>query len=175
LAAAKKHAPPSDDTFTLWRQQDWEFALQVEAAQAHFVRHNLDIIQKAAAKSRQAAAWLLERSHPQLYARPAPTIAVNKKVATNIDPGMMESIAKLVDELPHECRTVGLSVPLCPCCSCRTPDRAKLQICISPEKQRGKEQHPGSKSVGFEAHTLPRTFLAGNACFGASIISNQSS
>lgn len=51
----------SHDTFCLWQNVHSEFADAVKVAESAFVAKNVKIIQKAAIKSWQAAAWLLER------------------------------------------------------------------------------------------------------------------
>ena len=47
----------------------FEFAEALEKAQGGFIDANLRIIRKAAKKTWQAAAWLLERTRPQEFSR----------------------------------------------------------------------------------------------------------
>jgi hypothetical protein len=57
----------SYETFTVWMQKP-EFAECIKKAEAQFKNRNITIIQKAAATTWQAAAWLLERKFWQEFA-----------------------------------------------------------------------------------------------------------
>jgi hypothetical protein len=59
----------SQDTFGRWRKQSADFAEEVKKAEAEAIARNVTLIQKAAGTSWQAAAWWLERRHPQDFAR----------------------------------------------------------------------------------------------------------
>ena len=59
----------SQDTFGRWRKQSADFAEEVKKAEAEAIARNVTLIQKAAGRSWQAAAWWLERRHPQDFAR----------------------------------------------------------------------------------------------------------
>ena len=48
------------DTFTVWMEKP-EFSESIKRAESEFKQRNVAIIQRAAIKSWQAAAWLLER------------------------------------------------------------------------------------------------------------------
>lgn len=53
----------SVQTLNSWKRTDCEFKDEIAKAEALFKARNLNIIQKAADKSWQAAAWLLERKY----------------------------------------------------------------------------------------------------------------
>jgi hypothetical protein len=59
----------SEDTFARWRKQSADFAEAVKNAEAEAIARNVTLIQKAAGTSWQAAAWWLERRHPNDFAR----------------------------------------------------------------------------------------------------------
>ena len=59
----------SQDTFGRWRKQSADFAEEVKKAEAEAIARNVTVIQKAAGTSWQAAAWWLERRHPNDFAR----------------------------------------------------------------------------------------------------------
>ena len=59
----------SQDTFARWRKRSADFAEEVKKAEAEAIARNVTLIQKAAGTSWQAAAWWLERRHPQDFAR----------------------------------------------------------------------------------------------------------
>ena len=64
------------DTFRVWRKSDSVFSAQIKRAEAEAVTKMVGTITKAAEKSWQAAAWWLERRHPNRYAKREPQ-AVN--------------------------------------------------------------------------------------------------
>jgi hypothetical protein len=57
-------------TFNDWREEDSFFAQKIEFVEAQAIERNLALIQQAALKDWKAAAWLLERRHPDMFARP---------------------------------------------------------------------------------------------------------
>lgn len=57
------------ETFNEWRSTKPEFSAAIEKAQAAFRRRNLERIEKAASRGWLAAAWLLERRHPEDWGR----------------------------------------------------------------------------------------------------------
>jgi transposase len=57
-------------TFNDWRDTDPSFALKLEVAEGVAIERNVEFIQAAASKDWKAAAWLLERRHPEMFARP---------------------------------------------------------------------------------------------------------
>ena len=60
----------SHDTFARWRKLSAaDFADAVKNAEAQAIARNVTVIQKAAGTSWQAAAWWLERRHPQDFAK----------------------------------------------------------------------------------------------------------
>ena len=59
----------SEDTFARWRKQSADFAESVKNAEAEAIARNVALVQKAAGRSWQAAAWWLERRHPKDFAR----------------------------------------------------------------------------------------------------------
>ena len=69
LKAACKLAGLGFTTFNGWREEDPFFAEKIEFAEAQAIERNLVLIQRAALKDWKAAAWLLERRHPDLFAR----------------------------------------------------------------------------------------------------------
>jgi hypothetical protein len=62
-------------TFNDWRDKDPKFALNIEKAEAVAIEYNMALIQQAAQKDWKAAAWLLERRHPEMFARPEVQLA----------------------------------------------------------------------------------------------------
>lgn len=69
------------DTFRVWRKSDSVFSAQIKRAEAEAVAKMVGTITKAAEKSWQAAAWWLERRHPNRYAKREPQ-AVNESPYT---------------------------------------------------------------------------------------------
>ena len=67
--AACEYAGVSDDSLARWRAADAGFAEALKSACAQAYMRNLGIIQKAATKMWQAAAWWLERKFPEEWAR----------------------------------------------------------------------------------------------------------
>ena len=57
----------SEDTLSLWKRQDSDFSEQMRQKEIQFKTYQVKIIQKAAQRSWQAAAWLLERKYPSEY------------------------------------------------------------------------------------------------------------
>ena len=70
FVVACQHVGISPDVFYLWRRNDERFARQVDRAQAEAIKANLETIKAASRDNWPAAAWLLERRHPELFARP---------------------------------------------------------------------------------------------------------
>ena len=70
LKAACKLAGLGFTTFDDWREEDSFFAQKIEFAEAQAIERNLALIQRAALKDWKAAAWILERRHPEMFARP---------------------------------------------------------------------------------------------------------
>ncbi len=58
----------SHTTFQRWREMDPTFQAAVEEAEAVAIMRNVAVIQEAAKKHWQAAAWFLERKYPQDWA-----------------------------------------------------------------------------------------------------------
>ncbi len=58
----------SHTTFQHWREMDPTFQAAVEEAEAGAIMRNVAVIQEAAKKHWQAAAWFLERKYPQDWA-----------------------------------------------------------------------------------------------------------
>lgn len=73
IGATYKHACDyagiSFETFSQWQKQHPEFFEQVKAAEGAGVISNLQVIKTASAENWTAAAWLLERRHPEDYGR----------------------------------------------------------------------------------------------------------
>jgi hypothetical protein len=59
----------SYDVCKLWCRIDERFAQEVQLTEAQAIQANLDTIKAASRDNWPAAAWLLERRHPQLFAR----------------------------------------------------------------------------------------------------------
>jgi len=70
LKAGCKLAGLGFTTFNGWREEDPLFAQKIEFAEAQAIERNLALIQRAALKDWKAAAWILERRHPDMFARP---------------------------------------------------------------------------------------------------------
>ena len=72
------------ESFSTWCRTDEHFAAQVAMAEAVAIRTNLELIQDAARdKIWPAAAWLLERRHPELFSRPE--VQLNLIQQTNVN------------------------------------------------------------------------------------------
>jgi hypothetical protein len=71
----------SVDTFLNWRKSDERFNQAVEFAEAEAIRENLDIIKGARYENWSAAAWLLERRHPQMFAKPELQLSISTSAA----------------------------------------------------------------------------------------------
>lgn len=56
------------DTFNEWRKEHPEFSDAIKKAEATCKNRNIAIVQKAAITTWQAAAWWLERKHPEEFA-----------------------------------------------------------------------------------------------------------
>lgn len=56
----------SEDTLSLWKR-DSDFSEQMRQKEVEFKMSQVKIIEKAAQKTWQAAAWLLERKYPNEY------------------------------------------------------------------------------------------------------------
>lgn len=56
----------SEDTLSLWKR-DLDFSEQMRQKEVEFKMDQVKIVQKAATKTWQAAAWLLERKYPNEY------------------------------------------------------------------------------------------------------------
>jgi hypothetical protein len=65
---ACKIARISREWFYEKQRIDEKFAADIDATRAEWKQRNLSIIQRAAIKQWQPAAWLLERKHPDEYA-----------------------------------------------------------------------------------------------------------
>ena len=57
----------SEDTLSRWKREDTDFAEQMRQKEIEFKMENVKIVRKAAEKTWQAAAWLLERKYPNEY------------------------------------------------------------------------------------------------------------
>lgn len=57
----------SEDTLSLWKRQDSDFSEQMRQKEIQFKMDQVRVIEKAAQKTWQAAAWLLERKYPNEY------------------------------------------------------------------------------------------------------------
>ena len=56
----------SEDTLSLWKR-DSDFSEQMRQKEVQFKMDQVKVVEKAAQKSWQAAAWLLERKYPNEY------------------------------------------------------------------------------------------------------------
>jgi hypothetical protein len=79
----KSSAGVSYDVFKLWCRIDERFAQEVQLAEAQAIQANLDTIKAASRDNWPAAAWLLERRHPQLFARPE--VQLNVGIQNNMN------------------------------------------------------------------------------------------
>lgn len=92
-ALAKSEA---DETLTEMEQRYLDFMMDVDRARSDAISHNLQMIQDAAPKNWQAAAWYLERTAPQFFGRHMRT----EITGPNNGPVQVEvSKQELVDEL----------------------------------------------------------------------------
>jgi hypothetical protein len=67
----------------LWCNNDERFREQVALAEAEAIKANLETIKAASRDNWPAAAWLLERRHPELFARPE--VQLNVGVQNNMN------------------------------------------------------------------------------------------
>jgi hypothetical protein len=81
LKVACMRSSLSFTTFNDWRHTDSSFAQKVECAEAKAIARLLARIEKAAQKDWRAGAWLLERRHPEMFARPE--VQLNLQLAAN--------------------------------------------------------------------------------------------
>jgi hypothetical protein len=56
-------------TFAEWMNDKPHFAQEIKKAEAAGMQHHLENIERAAAKTWQASAWILERRWPKLFAK----------------------------------------------------------------------------------------------------------
>ena len=80
--AACQSAGISYESFKLWRRTDPRFAQAVDLAEAKSIEANFKYIKDARSENWPAAAWLLERRHPELFSRPE--VQLNLAVQNNI-------------------------------------------------------------------------------------------
>src|SRR3954447_15194950 len=79
LKAAALGARVSYSTLMAWQAQEPGFASELEWAENDAICEQVGLIKRAARKgSWQAAAWLLERRHPDQFARPAPVVSMTQ-------------------------------------------------------------------------------------------------
>jgi hypothetical protein len=76
-----------------------EFAAAVTKARAESEARNVAIITRAAGTNWQAAAWLLERTHPERWARPAQRVAAEPEPAPGVTEVAPDDPFAEVDEL----------------------------------------------------------------------------
>jgi hypothetical protein len=67
----------------LWCNTDEHFREQVAFAEAEAIKANLETIKAASRDNWPAAAWLLERRHPELFARPE--VQLNVGIQNNVN------------------------------------------------------------------------------------------
>lgn len=82
------------DTFSDWMKKP-EFVEAIKKAEATCKQRNVTIIQKAAIKTWQAAAWWLERKHPEEFALKHRESEQEKEVPVR----MAERAAELLNKL----------------------------------------------------------------------------
>src|SRR5215472_12364696 len=73
----------SYEVFKLWCNNDERFREQVAFAEAEAIKANLETIKAASRDNWPAAAWLLERRHPELFARPE--VQLNVGIQNNMN------------------------------------------------------------------------------------------
>jgi hypothetical protein len=73
----------SYDVFKLWCRTDDRFAQEVQLAEAQAIQANLDTIKAASRDNWPAAAWLLERRHPEMFSKPE--VQLNLAVQQNLN------------------------------------------------------------------------------------------
>lgn len=96
----------SYETFTVWMRERPEFAESIKKAEAVCKQRNITIVQKAAVTTWQAAAWWLERKHPNefgLKMRPA------DEKDDDVPQRMAERAKELLDKLEKKGVPVGNS------------------------------------------------------------------
>lgn len=108
---AAKAAGLSTTQFYEWLRRGREgdrpydlFLEQVEEARAEGESRNVMLIAKAAQSNWQAAAWLLERRHPERWARPSQR---DKDAAAGSQPPVANDPFSEVDELAQRRRHAG--------------------------------------------------------------------
>src|SRR5215472_9060964 len=73
----------SYEVFKLWCNTDERFREQVAFAEAEAIKANLETIKAASRDNWPTAAWLLERRHPELFARPE--VQLNVGIQNNMN------------------------------------------------------------------------------------------
>ena len=90
LRTACAYAGISEDTLGRRRKTDVEFAARVEHAREMFKAKMLALISVAAPKNWNAAAWLLERKHPEEFGRQRLDTEHSGAVKITIEGGLPE-------------------------------------------------------------------------------------
>ena len=90
LRTACAYAGISDDTLLRRRKADAEFAARVEHAREMFKAKMVTLISAAAPKNWNAAAWLLERKHPEEFGRQRLETEHSGAVKITIEGGLPE-------------------------------------------------------------------------------------
>ena len=104
LTTAARYAGVNVKTVQRWMEMYPEFALDVEQADASGEIRNIAIIQKAAERSWQAAAWLNERKYPERWGRVdrVEVYQVQKQAEALVEELKAEGISITVDEVLRE-------------------------------------------------------------------------
>ena len=74
IRTAARAAGVSDDSIARWRETDPSFADAIKKAEADAVLKAVGLIRAASAKNWTAAAWFLERRHPEDWAKRDPDV-----------------------------------------------------------------------------------------------------
>ncbi|MHB1549586.1 MAG: hypothetical protein ACYCX6_00095 [Vulcanimicrobiaceae bacterium] len=90
LQTACAWAGISDDTLARQRKKDPELAARVERAREMFKAKMVTLISAAAPKNWNAAAWLLERKHPEEFGRQRLETEHSGAVKITIEGGLPE-------------------------------------------------------------------------------------
>ena len=73
----------SYDAFKLWCRIDEHFREEVAFAEAEAIKSNLETLKAASRDNWPAAAWLLERRHPEMFSKPE--VQLNLGVQQNLN------------------------------------------------------------------------------------------
>lgn len=94
IRAACAYVGIDQDTFTNWKNRHSDFSDAVKKAESHPEVRNVALIQKTAEKTWTAAAWWLERRHPDDW-RQRQTIDIRQLTDEQVDGALARAAAAI--------------------------------------------------------------------------------